>query len=66
MNGEGAEGLVVDRRIPVAANEEEFTIVSREHVGPGRTLGWDPYEVWRTRVKAPLKSRKDRRRDRGR
>jgi hypothetical protein len=51
MRREGAEGLAaVDRRSPTA-NEE----------CPGRangldrlalpSLGWDPYEVWRTRVK---------------
>ena len=26
---------------------------------PRRSSGWDPYEVWRTRVKAPRKSEED-------
>lgn len=38
-----------------AANEDqavEKTVPAVERSDPG-TAGWDPYEVWRTRVKAP-------------
>ena len=38
-----------------AANEDravEKTVPAVEHSDPG-TAGWDPYEVWRTRVKGP-------------
>ena len=67
MKREGAEGLAADRRVAIAANEEFIGIVShREGAAPGRAAGWDPYEVWRTRVKVPSRSRKERRRDPGR
>lgn len=67
MKREGAEDLVADRRVPIAANEEFIGIVNRrEAAAPERAAGWDPYEVWRTRVKVPVRSRKDRRRDPGR
>ena len=51
MKRKGAEGLPAGPRITPAANEE-FTGTD-EHATLGYTRpGWDPYEVWRTRVKA--------------
>ena len=46
----------------IAANEEAFAPQSqREQTGIGseraRAVGWDPFEVWRTRVKAVRESR---------
>jgi hypothetical protein len=51
MKREGAEGLAaVDRRSPTA--NEEFTERANGLDRPAPPpLGWDPYEVWRTRVK---------------
>ena len=67
MKRKGAEGIPARQRLTPAANEE-FTVtvndVSRHDLGP-RDLdalstprsGWDPYEVWRTRVKASAKEK---------
>ena len=63
------EGLPVQRHADTDAANEEFTgIVTRLDTKRGES-GWDPYEVWRTRVRAPAKSvksakgRKERSRD---
>jgi len=45
-----------------AANEEAFAPQSqRDQIGQtierNRAFGWDPFEVWRTRVKAPRDER---------
>jgi len=64
MIQEGAEGLPVERRTDAAANEE-FTEILNPRDTRARE-GWDPFEVWRTRVRAPSKTartRKDRPRD---
>lgn len=51
MKRKAAEGLAADHRIPPAANEE-FTAMANGLDGAARARsGWDPYEVWRTRVK---------------
>jgi hypothetical protein len=60
MTRQGAEGLAaVDRMSPAA--KEEFTGTVN---GPDRLArpqsGWDPYEVWRTRVKAAFTVRQER------
>ncbi len=58
------EGLPVELET-AAANEEVAGIVTRLDT-PRRESGWDPYEVWRTRVRAPAKAArasKDRPRD---
>ncbi|HWZ62199.1 MAG TPA: hypothetical protein VNX02_04205 [Steroidobacteraceae bacterium] len=50
---------------PVAANEE-FTAGMNPRDVLAHERGWDPYEVWRTRVRTPSMSvrvRKDRTRD---
>lgn len=53
MMREGSEGLPVERRPDTSANESLAGSSNRRgafaHAG-----GWDPFEVWRTRVKAPL------------
>jgi hypothetical protein len=52
MKRKGAEGLPAVKRLTPAANEEfsEATpgLDSRTYV----RAGWDPYEVWRTRLRA--------------
>jgi hypothetical protein len=51
MTRQIAEGRPVERRANDAAANEEFTrIVSRRDT-LAREGGWDPYEVWLTRVK---------------
>jgi hypothetical protein len=64
MKREGAEGLAaVDRRSPTA--NEEFTGRANglDRLAP-TPLGWDPYEVWRTRVKGSSTVMHERKRDR--
>jgi hypothetical protein len=41
----------VTLRIPEAANEEFANVPAPEAPGRAPSAGWDPYEVWRTRVK---------------
>ena len=63
MKREGAEGLAaVDRRSPTA--NEEFTGRANglDRLAPP-PLGWDPYEVWRTRVKVSSDVMQERKRD---
>ena len=51
MKREGAEGLAaVDRRSPTASEEFTGRANGLDRLVPP-PLGWDPYEVWRTRVK---------------
>ena len=64
MIRESAEGLPLERRSDAA--NEEFTGTVTRRDGPHRERGWDPYEVWQTRVRAPSKTaraRKDRPRE---
>jgi|SRR5215469_10341256 len=71
MKRKGAEGLPARQRLSAAANED-FTATVNELTGhdlvrhdldrlatPPRS-GWDPYEVWRTRVKASAKQKDGR------
>ena len=55
MKRKGAEGLPAGPTVTPAANEEFNEIVGGldqlERIDRPRS-GWDPYEVWRTRVKA--------------
>ncbi len=50
MKSKGAEGVPADPQASLAANEE-----FREFIGDYELTrpqsGWDPYDVWRTRVK---------------
>ena len=51
MTRDTAEGLPVERRVDTTAANEEFTgIVAARRIAR-REDGWDPYEVWLTRVK---------------
>lgn len=46
------EGLLVERR-PYSAANDGFTDRSSRQGALAHQGGWDPYEVWRTRVRAP-------------
>jgi len=51
MNRKSAEGLPAEPQESVAANEDfARDLDDYEHV-TGSRPGWDPYDVWRTRVK---------------
>jgi hypothetical protein len=50
MKRRTADGLAVAHEMSPAANEE-FTAVANGLDGVAGPRGWDPYEVWRTRVK---------------
>jgi hypothetical protein len=49
----GAEGLAADERMSAAASEEVTGMVSGPDTLARPQSGWDPYEIWRTRVKEP-------------
>jgi hypothetical protein len=51
MNGDTAEGLLVAPRVEAKAANEEFTGIVTRLDRTQRESGWDPYEVWATRVK---------------
>jgi len=63
MKRKAAEGLAAAHRMSPAANEE-FTAMTNglERVARPQT-GWDPYEVWRTRVKVSSNVMPERERD---
>jgi hypothetical protein len=54
MKRKGAQGLLASQRVTAAANED-FSAGGAGLDGLDRLeyprTGWDPYEVWRTRVK---------------
>ena len=50
---ESAEGLAADLPVAPAANESFVVSGSDLDTRAYQRPGWDPYEVWRTRVKAP-------------
>lgn len=52
MMREGSEGPLVERR-PYSTANEGFTDGSSRQRALAHEGGWDPYEVWRTRVRAP-------------
>ena len=70
MKRKGAEGFPARERLTPAANEEFTEMVDHlsrhdldshvldRHANP--RAGWDPYEVWRTRVKACAKEKHGR------
>jgi len=52
MKGRGVPDLPAGEDATPAANEEEFTATVKPVNGFAHApTGWDPYEVWRTRVK---------------
>jgi hypothetical protein len=50
---ESAEGLAADLPVAPAANESFIASGDALDTHAYQRPGWDPYEVWRTRVKAP-------------
>jgi hypothetical protein len=62
MKRRTADGLAAAHRVPPAANEE-FTAMANGLDGVARPRGWDPYEVWRTRVKESASVMPERERD---
>ena len=52
MQGKSAEGLPVDARESLAANEDFVAAVDDLESLTRTRPGWDPYDVWRTRVKS--------------
>jgi hypothetical protein len=70
MKRKGAEGSTARQRLTPAANEEfdgalhdldeqDLDSHAPETLATPRP-GWDPYEVWRTRVKASAKEKRGR------
>ena len=70
MKRKGAEGVPARQRLTPAANEEfgetmddlytdDIDIHALDRIATPRS-GWDPYEVWRTRVKASAKEKRGR------
>ena len=64
MNRKGAEGLPVIQQVTPAANEEFPGTLNVIEGADGSHSGWDPYEVWRTRVKATFRLEQENTRDR--
>lgn len=50
MTLERAEGRL-ERHVESAAANEDFTQVATRQQAAAQQRGWDPFEVWRTRVK---------------
>jgi len=67
MKRKGAEGFPARQRLTPAANEEfsgtlddlDGDDLEMDRIATPRS-GWDPYEVWRTRVKASAKEKRGR------
>jgi hypothetical protein len=52
-NGKDVKGVPVAHPIARAANEEFYAREQGQDGTAGAQSAWDPYEVWRTRVKEP-------------
>jgi hypothetical protein len=63
MKRKGAEGLPAVKRLTPAANEEFTESTTGLDTRNFARSGWDPYEVWRTRVKASSRVPQERERD---
>jgi hypothetical protein len=63
MKSKGAQEFPNDRRTITAANEEFSGAVSAVRATAQTQSGWDPYEVWATRVKAPALRKRERQRE---
>ena len=63
MKRKGAQGTPVGQRIAPAANEEFSALVNGLDRLEHPRSGWDPYEVWRTRVKTSSRIKRERERD---
>lgn len=60
MNRTRAQEPPTDRRVAAAANEDFNGVVSAARDVEHSDSGWDPYEVWLTRVKLPAQLKKER------
>lgn len=49
-----------DRRVAAAANEDFDALFSAATDAARVSTGWDPYEVWVTRVKVPAQLKRER------
>jgi hypothetical protein len=56
MKSKGAEGLPAKSQESQAANEEFEPSFSDYERVTGSRAGWDPYDVWKTRVKTSANS----------
>ena len=63
MKRKGAEGIPAVKPLTPAANEEFSGTTSELDTHTYARSGWDPYEVWRTRVKASARVPQERERD---
>lgn len=64
MKRKGAHRASAAARLATAANEEfDMAADELDRLEYSR-LGWDPYEVWRTRVKSCSRAKGERGRDR--
>ncbi len=63
MKSKGAQEFPTNRRVITAANEEFSGAFSAVRATAQAQSGWDPYEVWLTRVKAPARAKLERQRD---
>jgi hypothetical protein len=60
MKSKGAQGLPAGHRLTAAANEEFTTLLDGLERLESPPSGRDPYEVWRTRVKASSRAKRER------
>jgi hypothetical protein len=60
MSRTRAQEPPTDRRVAAAANEDFNGVASAARDAERTDSGWDPYEVWLTRVKAPAQLKKER------
>jgi hypothetical protein len=62
MKRKGAEGVAASPPDTPAANEEFTRMVDAldDMSYENERAGWDPYEVWRTRVKATSQGKQER------
>jgi len=63
MKSKGAQEFSNDLRVITAAHEEHSGAVSAVRGTAYAQAGWDPYEVWATRVKAPARAKREQQRD---
>jgi hypothetical protein len=62
MKRKGAQGIPAADGLTPAANEEFAELVNGLQ-GEASRVGWDPYEVWRTRVKSFSRTKGESERD---
>ena len=59
MKSKSVEGLPASSQESVAANEEFAESLEDYERVTGSRSGWDPYDVWRTRVKKAAASERE-------